>query len=420
VRGKLLKHADFTKLWFGQTISNFGDAISLIALPTVAILMLDGGALETGFLGAIRFVPFLVLAPFAGGVVDRLSRRTVMIVSDVGRFVVLATIPLAQALGVLTFAHLLVVAALHGVLTVFFQVAYQAYLPALVGPDNLVEGNTKLQMSRSAAEVFGAGAAGALITWLGAARAVAADAVTYLVSVVALVFVRHREQPAAEDPGPVDGEPAAAEPAVKGWRLLLSFPLLRSLMLTTTTLNLAVGMADALLLVFAYQTLRLSPGEVAVAFAIGSVGFFVGASIARRVADRLGVGPTLATATALTGIAYLTLPLGTIGGALPILVVARTIVGVANPLYDIHVMSLVQSVTPNHLMGRISGTALSAVFGSVSLGFVLGGVVGDLAGATTGVLIAGVLCLVASAVVLTSPVRSVRAHDSAPKLAVPA
>ncbi|XVV00853.1 MFS transporter [Actinosynnema sp. CA-248983] len=417
MRGKLLRHADFRKLWFGQTVSNFGDAISLIALPTVAILTLDGGALETGLLGAIRFLPFLLIAPVAGRLVDRTSRRTVMIVTDLGRFLVLASIPAAYALGALTLAQLLVVAALHGTLTVFFQVAYQAYLPALVGPDNLVEGNTKLQFSRSAAEVFGAGAAGALIGALGAARAVLADALTYLVSVLALVFLRHREEPATapEDPQR-SAEDDRPEVRAKGWRLLLSFPLLRSLMLTTTTLNLAVAMADALLLVYAYQTLGLSPGEVAVAFGVGSVGFFLGASIARRVAGRFGVGRTLAAATALISLAYFSLPFGTLGAALPILVAARMIVGVANPLYDIHVMTLVQSVTPNHLMGRIGGTALSAVFGSVALGFLVGGVVGQQVGSTAGIVTAGVLCLLATCVVLASPLRSIRSHETAPKL----
>lgn len=149
------RHSDFNRLWFGQTVSNFGDKISLLALPTLAVVVLDGGALEVGVLGALRFLPFLLLAPFAGLVADRVSRRTVMIVADLGRFLALATIPLAFALDSVSMTHVYIVAALTGILTTFFEVSYQSWLPQLIGTENLIEGNTKLQISRSVAEAVG-------------------------------------------------------------------------------------------------------------------------------------------------------------------------------------------------------------------------------------------------------------------------
>lgn len=128
------RHSDFNRLWFGQTVSNFGDKISLLALPTLAVVVLDGGALEVGVLGALRFLPFLLLAPFAGLVADRVSRRTVMIVADLGRFLALGTIPLAFALDSVSMTHVYIVAALTGVLTTFFEVSYQSWLPSSSAP----------------------------------------------------------------------------------------------------------------------------------------------------------------------------------------------------------------------------------------------------------------------------------------------
>ncbi|CAM5377657.1 hypothetical protein SAVIM40S_07001 [Streptomyces avidinii] len=255
------RHSDFNRLWFGQTVSNFGDKISLLALPTLAVVVLDGGALEVGVLGALRFLPFLLLAPFAGLVADRVSRRTVMIVADLGRFLALGTIPLAFALDSVSMTHVYIVAALTGILTTFFEVSYQSWLPQLIGTENLIEGNTKLQISRSVAEAVGAGAGGALIQLLGAARAITADAFTFLISLLALLVTRHRDVRERTE----ERKASAKAEMKEGMKTLFGNPVLRGLFTANVVVNLGAAMGDALLIVYAYKVLDLSPGQVGIA-----------------------------------------------------------------------------------------------------------------------------------------------------------
>src|SRR2546425_10393552 len=175
-RGKLWRHADFLKLWTGETVSVFGSQVTLLAVPTVAILILHAGPFQVGLLSALEFLAFPTLGLVAGVYADRLRRRPIMIVCDLGRMLALGSIPLAFVLNLLTLEQLYIVALLTGVFTVFFDVSYQSYLPALVDRPNLIEGNTKLEITRSTAQVAGPAVAGLLIQWIGAAKAVAGDA----------------------------------------------------------------------------------------------------------------------------------------------------------------------------------------------------------------------------------------------------
>ncbi|MFJ5680535.1 MFS transporter [Streptomyces sp. NPDC093097] len=398
------RHADFNRLWFGQTISNFGDKISVLALSTLAIVVLDGGALEVGVLGALRFLPFLLLAPVAGLVADRMSRRHIMIVADVGRCLALASIPLVFAFGTLTMTQVYVVAGVVGLFTTFFEVAYQSWLPQLIGTENLVEGNTKLQISRSLAEAVGAGAGGALMQLLGAARAITVDAATFLVSLVALLLIRHRE-----DRERLQERKASAKQEMKeGLRTLFGTPVLRSLFTANVVVNMGAAMGDALLIVYAYKVLELSPGQVGAAFAVMSVFVIVGAVLSEQVAKFLTLGRTMILTAVVLGAGYLLVP--TAGGLAGFigLVVVQAVIGFVSPMFDIHVLSLVQGVTPNEQMGRVSGTALSAVYGALALGYAVGGSLGDLFGLTAGLAVAGGLTVIGGLSLLTGPVRSIK------------
>ncbi|MFI9627250.1 MFS transporter [Streptomyces sp. NPDC052042] len=379
------RHSDFNRLWFGQTVSNFGDKISLLALPTLAVVLLDGGAFEVGVLGALRFFPFLVLAPVAGLVADRFSRRTVMILADLGRFLALGTIPVAFALDSVSMTHVYIVAGVTGVLTAFFEVAYQSWLPQLIGTENLVEGNTKLQISRSVAEAVGAGAGGALIQLLGAARAITADAFTFLVSLVALLLIRHRDTRVR-----VEATKASAKAEMKeGLKTLFGTPVLRGLFTANVVVNLGAAMGDALLIVYAYKVLDLSPGQVGAAFAVMSVFVIVGAVLSEQVSKVLTLGRTLVLTAVVLGVGYVLVPTGGALGGFVGLIAVQAVIGFVSPMFDIHVLSLVQGVTPNEQMGRVSGTALSAVYGALSLGYMAGGALGEALGLTWGLALAG-------------------------------
>ncbi|MGW0927307.1 MFS transporter [Streptomyces sp. NPDC002644] len=398
------RHHDFNRLWFGQTVSNFGDKISLLALPTLAVVILDGGAFEVGVLGALRFLPFLLLAPVAGLVADRVSRRTIMIVADLGRFAALGSIPLAFALDSVTMTHVYIVAAVSGVLTAFFEVAYQSWLPQLIGTENLVEGNTKLQISRSLAEAVGAGAGGALMQLLGAARAITVDAFTFLISLAALLFIRHRDSRAR-----VEETKASAKAEMKeGLKTLFGTPVLRGLFTANVVVNLGAAMGDALLIVYAYQVLDLSPGQVGVAFAVMSVFVIAGAVLSEQVTKVLTVGRTLVLTAVVLGIGYVLVPTGGAVAGFVGLIVVQAVIGFVSPMFDIHVLSLVQGVTPNEQMGRVSGAALSAVYGALSLGYFVGGALGESIGLTGGLAVAGAITVLGGLTLLRGPVAAIK------------
>ncbi|MGW1957936.1 MFS transporter [Streptomyces sp. NPDC001920] len=398
------RHSDFNRLWFGQTVSNFGDKISLLALPTLAVVFLDGGAFEVGVLGALRFLPFLLLAPVAGLVADRFSRRSIMIMADLGRFLALGSIPLAFALDSVTMAHVYVVAGLAGILTAFFEVSYQSWLPQLIGTDNLVEGNTKLQISRSVAEAVGAGAGGALIQLLGAARAITADAFTFLVSLVALLLIRHRDTRAK-----VEETKASAKAEMKeGLKTLFGNPVLRGLFTANVVVNLGAAMGDALLIVYAYKVLDLSPGQVGAAFAVMSVFVIVGAVLSEVVTKVLTVGRTLVLTAVVLGAGYILVPTGGAVAGFAGLIVVQAVIGFVSPMFDIHVLSLVQGVTPNEQMGRVSGSALSAVYGALSIGYFAGGALGEVLGLTGGLAVAGALSIIGGLTLLGGPVAAIK------------
>ncbi|MEU3621319.1 MFS transporter [Amycolatopsis coloradensis] len=395
---------DFRRMWIGQTISAFGDKVSRMAVPTVALLELDGTAWDVGVLAALRFLPFVLIGSVAGVWVDRFSRRGTMIWADVGRLVAMGSIPVAYLFGVLTLGQLFVVAGVVGVLTVFFEVAAQSYLPVLAGPDGIVAGNERLQTSRAVAEVGGAAAAGGLMQFLGTALAILADALSFLASLVSLLLMRHREPPAVKPEKPR----SALVEAREGLAVLLSDIRLRNLMLASTTVNLGVATANTLVLVFAYDHGKLSPGAVGLAFAIGTVGLILGAVSSRSIARRLTLGRTLAASILVTGLGFLLLPVGGPGAAPAMLIVSQFLIGFADSVFNIHVLSLVQRVTPPEMMGRVNGTALSVVFGTGTLGGLVAGFVGTVFGTVPGLVVsAGIICC-GAVFVLVDPLRTIR------------
>src|SRR4051794_6117198 len=245
-RRSLWHHRDFLKLWGGQAVSRLGSQVSLLALPLIAITVLKATTFEVGLLSAAEFAPFILVGLPAGVVVDRLAKRPLLIMADVGRLLALGSVPIAYELGALTIAQLYIVAFVSGVLTVFFDVAYQSYLPVLVTRAELVEGNAKLSVSDSAATVIGPSVAGALIDLAGAALAVIADAATFALSAVALVLVRTRE-PADDDDRDAPARPGMRSEIAEGMGYVLRHPLLRPIACSTATSNLFSSMGVAVL-----------------------------------------------------------------------------------------------------------------------------------------------------------------------------
>src|SRR4051794_28020672 len=284
----LWHHPDFLKLWVGESISLVGSQITSLALPLVVVVVLDAGPLQMGALGAAQYAPFLLFGLIAGVWLDRVRRRPILVWTDIGRAALLASIPISAALGLLRIDQLYVVAFGTGVLTVFFDVAYHAFLPSLVRREELVEGNSKLELSRSVAQIAGPGLGGGLVQFLTAPVAVAVDSVSYLSSALSLALIRTPEAP----PESRETRSVRAEIA-EGVRLVLGNPVLRANAGCTGTWNLFSSAIQAVFILYATHDLGLAPATLGVVLAASGPGALLGALVASWSARRLGVGPTI-------------------------------------------------------------------------------------------------------------------------------
>lgn len=372
-QGGLWRHPDFLKLWSAETVSMFGSQVGQLALPLVAILVLDATAFEVAALGTVLFLPFIIFTLPAGVWVDRLRRRPILIAGDLGRFVLLATVPVAYVADVLTLAQLFVVAFLVGFCQVFFDVAYQSYLPSLVEREQIIDGNSKLEISRAGAQVGGPGLGGVLVELLTAPYAVLVDSVSFLGSALFLMRIRRLEEPPARTSE--DGsKPSLWVELKEGLRFVLGNPNLRAQAGCTATSNFFSTLAFSILLVFAVRVLDLSPGLIGVMFSIGAAGSLVAAVTAMRISKRFGIGPTTIATAALFGPTTLLVALAPPGnGAIPFLVAAQLLFGFSVVVYNIVQVSYRQAICPPRLQGRMNSVMRFMVWGTIPLGALLGG-----------------------------------------------
>ena len=404
----LWRHPDFMKLWTAETISQFGTQITILALPLVAILVLRATAFEVALLGTIEFLPFILFTLPAGVWVDRLRRRPLMIAADIGRAVSLISIPLAYELGALTMLQLYVVAFFNGTLTVFFDVAYQAYLPSLVERDHIVEGNAKLEISRSSAFIGGPGVGGALVQFLGPAIALIADAVSFVGSALFLLLIRKREPRESQAAGEQQPRPGMRTEVVEGLKYVLGNPLIRPIAACTSTFNLFSNLLFAVYLVYAVRELRLEPAVIGLIFALGNIGALVGAVLSGRIPHWIGVGPAIVGSIVVGGPATLLIPLAPRDNPAPFLVAAGVIGAFSGVVYNVNQVSLRQAITPDRLQGRLNATMRFLVWGTIPIGSLIGGVLATVIGLAPTIWIGAVGSLLPILPILFSPVRSLQ------------
>jgi len=402
----LWRHPEFLKLWTGQTVSLFGSQITLLALPLTAIGTLDASPTQMGLLRAASVAPFLLFGLLAGVWVDRIRRRPVLIGADLGRALVLGSIPVAALLGVLCIEQLYAVAFVTGVLTLFFDVAYQAFLPSLVRRDQLVEGNSKLQASMSVAFTGGPGLAGGLVQVFTAATAMLLDSATFLASALFLATIRTAE------PLPTRGAERRRVWAEigEGLRVVIGNPLLRAITGATATSSFFAGVAQAVYLLYATRHLRLTPELLGIVHGAIGAGAFVGALLAGWLTRRVGFGRTLICATVVAVLPWLIQPL--VGGSprftAAVLTAAWFVGGVASPLYSINQVSLRQAITPHQLQGRVNATVRFIAWGAIPLGAVMGGVLGQAVGLRPTLMVGGMGMLLGVPWLVCSPIRALR------------
>jgi MFS family permease len=402
-RGKLWRDGEFLKLWAGQGISEIGSQISMLALPTVAILLLGATPFQVGLLAALETLAFPALGLFAGVYVDRLRRRPIMIACDLGRLLALVSVPIAFAFNALTIEQLYVVALITGVGTVFFDVAYQSYLPALIARGDLVEGNTKLQVTGSVAQMAGPALAGFLIQLFGPARAVAADAASFLVSVVSLWWIR-RPEPSPK-PATESGRRGFFFEMWEGIQVVFGNPTIWKIAGSTSTSNLGSNVFFAVYLIFAYRVLHLSPGTIGIIFGAGAVGGLLGALSASWIARRIGLGPTLFVTIVVGGLAMILVPLAQLGWAVPLLLASTVIASFTGPVYNINQVSLRQAITPDRVQGRMNATVRTIIWGTMPIGALVGGVIGSAYGLQPAMYIGIAFATLAGFWILLGPIR---------------
>ncbi len=401
----LWRDGDFLKLWAGQTVSQFGSQITVLALPLTAALTLHAGAANMGFLAAASTAPFLIFGLFAGVWVDRLRRRPILIIADIARFALLACIPILALLDALALVDLYIIAFLVGILTVFFEVAYQSFLPAVVGRAQLVDGNGKLETTRSAAQIAGPGAAGALVQLVTAPVAIAVDALSFLVSVLFLSLVRTPEQP----PARFGARRRVWAEINEGLRAVLDDPILRATMGSAGTVNMFGSLLFAVFVLYALR-LGIGAGLLGVTFGVGNLGYLGGAFLTRPITRRFGVGPTISAGLLILTFCGLLVPLA--GGPLVVsvscLMVAQFARGFGGTLFNINNVSLRQAITPDYLLGRVNATSRFVSTGALTIGSLAGGTLGAVFGLRPTLVIGAVGGLFSVVWVLCSLVRTLR------------
>jgi MFS family permease len=404
--GGLWQHANFLKLWSAETISVFGSQVTQLALPLTAVLVLGATPAQMGILGAIEMAPFLFISLFAGVWVDRWRLRPVMVIADMGRAILLGSIPTAYFAGWLSIEYLFLVALLTGILTVFFDVAYQSYLPVLVNRDQLVEGNGKLEVSRSVAQITGPGLAGGLVQVASAPVAMLIDAISFAFSALFLGLIRHTE-PAKP---PRTEKRNIWKEIGEGLGVVFGNPYLRSIAACTGTSNLFGNIGTAVFTLYVIRDLHLDAVLLGLIFGIGSVGALIGAVMAGWMARRVGVGWTIISTSAIFGVGALAAPVA--GGPVWFIVFTLTagffISSWVNPVYNITQVSLRQAITPHRLLGRMNASMRFLVWGTMPIGSLLGGLLGEVIGLRMTLLVAALGTFLSVLPVLFSPVRHLK------------
>ncbi|MFF9564499.1 MFS transporter [Leifsonia sp. NPDC014704] len=399
----LFASRDFRLLLIGQTTSQLGAQVSGVALPLLAVVSLDATPFEVGMLGAASTVAFALLGLPAGAWVDRMRRRPLLVASDLVRAVLLATIPLAAVFGLLTMGQLLVVSLLAGVARVFFDVGYRSYLPAVIGRERVLAGNSSLEFVRASGQVAGPALGGVLVSLIGAATVVLVQAGTFAVSALCLLGIRARE----EEPTAPEHRRRMRTEIAEGLGFVFRSRVLRSTALASALSNFSFAIASAVNIVFLSRTLGLSPALIGIVIAVGSVTVMIGAAFTTRLSRAVGSVRIVWLSLAVTA------PLSLLGafaqpGWWTLLIVLGIAAGEFGQIvYAITQVSVRQQICPDRVLGRVNATMQVVVMGLFPVGAIVGGLLGDAIGARWTLIVAGVL-LLACPVILWASLRGVR------------
>lgn len=392
---------DFTRLWVGNTVSVLGTAVTSVALPLVALSVLNASTFEVGVINAAQLVSWLLLGLSAGVWIDRTIRRPLMITCDLVRAAALVSIPLAWIMGVLSIAQLVLVALVIGVLTVFFDIAAQTYLPSIVPRDELLAANTRLQTSEAAARTGGPALGGALVSLIGASLALTVDVVSYLFSAICLWRVRQREARLPAGPGKQRMLPQIRE----GLSFVLGDRVLRPLTLVAASLNFLSTATDTLAVPFLLRTIGLRPSTIGLLIAAGGVGAVAGAIVGGPFAARVGTGRALLIAALAIPPLALLVPFSFGGAGLALFVAGLIGRDVFTAMFSLLARSYRQYSAPTNMLTRVTASIKFLSWGVLPFGALAGGALGEALGNRGGLIVIGVALLLTPLPIVCSPLR---------------
>ena len=403
--GPLRRNSDFQKLWSGFTIAVVGSQVTILALPLTAVLVLGAGATETGLLVAFRMAPSVVVGLFIGAWVDRLPRRPILVASDIGSSLVIGSIPLGAAIGILSLTQLYVVAFLAGVFAVSTELARSALVPSLVGRPQLVAANSRLQASSAVAQVAGPSLGGILVQALTAPTAMLFDAATFLVSAAFLIRIRAQETIRPREPGK-----SIWHEITEGARWMRAHEIVFRCVIAIALANIEWFAVQAIIVVYATKELGLSPALLGLSLAAIGPLSLLGAALAGPLTRRWGLGPVMIAALLLETVSRLVLPFaaGPPLQAAAVVAASQALLGVTVPLWTVSASSLQQAVTPERLLGRVTAATRFISFGVAPPSAFAAGVLADHIGMRITLFIAGLIAVLAFLYLLASPVRRFR------------
>ncbi|MGX4687759.1 MFS transporter [Streptomyces sp. JNUCC 63] len=401
-------HHGFRALWAASGVSLIGTQVSVLALPLTALIALHASPTQVALLTAAGTAPFLLLGLPAGAWVDRWPRRTLMVFCDVGRAVLLATLPLAQLAGVLTMVQLYLVALGLGTLSVFFDIASLSVLPALVGADRIAPANARLEVVRAASQTSGPALGGALVQALTAPLALAVDAASYAVSALLLRGL----PPVASPPRPAQSGGLLVQIRA-GLRFCLTHPYIRPLAVGAAWLNFWTEGLLAVFLTYAVRELRLSAATVGTVLAVAGIGYLAGSLLAPRLNARIGVGPAIVVGAALNA-GFLPAAWAPRTGTTVWLLLGFTVTAVGVSIWNVNAVSLRQATTPDSLLARMNAANRFLIWGTMPLGAAAGGLLTSFFGLHPAVIICALAAPACALPVLFSAVRKVTAMPQPP------
>jgi MFS family permease len=406
--GSIWRDGAFVRLWTASSISYVGSFITRTALPLAAIYVLGAGPIEISALRSLELVGWLLVGLVAGAWVDRLRRRPVMIAADLGRALLLGSIPIAAIAGVLTLAHLILVAFLAATLSTFFNSASKAYLPTIISRSRLIAANSAMSASASAAEFTGFALSGFLIQILTAPVAIALDALSFVVSAL---FLRSIQRTEPLRPAVADREPVLRE-IREGIRVVIRTPILRSLAAAHAANHILWGVFGATYLLFATHEIGLGPAAIGVIAALGGVGSLVGAAITGRLVRRFGVGRTMAVAVVVMSVGDAMIPLAPSGAVVigAAFLIGQQLIGdSAGTVFEVVERSVTQSIVDGRILGRVNATIEFVTTLLALVGSIAGGIVGEVLGLRAALVVGVLGGATAILFVWLSPVRSMHA-----------